>query len=154
MPNRNFDNITSLSLFNKEIIADGDLFITKIDTINYDKAGINFHAGCTPSNYTDGLYKFQLVQSDILDTFAYGTIPEEDIIGDTSDYPYLKDLEITGSLATAQGFPFIQVKNLKRFVTINIIASGVTTGAYVTILLNMARDEEPVNRAGDILDSF
>ena len=150
MPNRNFDNINLFPTLLTQTVDD-TIELVAIDTVPFVGNGINIHAA-SPS-YTDGTFEFAILHSDSLTT-GYTAVPEEAIIGDTTSYPYLDDLKITAVAPEGKCLPYVQLKYSKRYITLRIKSTGTDSGALLLMAYNLSRGEEPVDRAGELLNYY
>lgn len=110
---------------------------TSIDTAN-NELGLMFAVGAF--NYTDGTYNFVLEESD---TGAFAgeetAVPVESLIGT------LAGLALTAASITGVAQPTIGVFSNLRFVRLNTVATGVTTGADVITSVIQKAETMPVD---------
>jgi hypothetical protein len=83
-------------------------------------------------NFTDGVYDF-VVQASEDNTFATGVTTYVD--GDDELIGTLAGLQLIAASANSDILPTLGLFSNPRYVRINVVASGVTTGADVTVIL-------------------
>lgn len=115
------------------VVADGTTDGEIIDTAD-NELGLMFSVNI--SNFTDGVYDLILRESDDAGFASSSIISGDKLIGD-----------ITGlSAATAAGAPMptVGVISNLRYVRAVVQASGVTTGADVTVICTQKTEYAPV----------
>lgn len=106
-----------------------------IDTADYDR-GLVF----TPfaANYTDGTYDFTIEEADDAGfTVGVATVPAERIIGT------LAGAQLTAAAAGGANLPSLGVVGNKRYIRINAVSTGVSTGSDVFILIHKKAELTP-----------
>lgn len=120
------------------VTGDGTSNGSSIDTANFE-LGTMF----TPSvgNYTDGTYNFTLDES------ATGAFAGEEVaIVDGSDklIGTLAGLVLVAAVAEGDVLPTVGVISNLEFLRMNVVATIVTTGADVTVIVTEKGEEMPV----------
>jgi hypothetical protein len=106
-----------------------------IDNANYD-LGIMFVVQCT--NYTDGTYSFTIDEGDDASLSDATTVPAEKIIGN------LSSLDISAANVAGDSLNSVGVFSNKRYLRLNVVSTGTTTGATINAIVEQSAEVVPV----------
>ena len=106
-----------------------------IDNANFD-LGIMFVVQC--SGYTDGTYKFTIEEGNEANLSDATVVPSNKLIGN------LANLDITALSATGALLQSVGVFSNKRYLRINAVSTGVTTGATINAVVVQSGEVVPV----------
>jgi hypothetical protein len=129
------NNLASDALDFKEILGDGATNSSILDTAHYD-SGIMFSFACP--DYGDGTYSFALYESDDSGMSGKTLVPADQIIGSLSTIIFTSQTSIGDKLSS------IGVIGSKRYLQMEVTASGVTTGATIVVVANKVPEYLPV----------
>lgn len=91
------------------------------------------------SVFTDGVYDFTLEEGLDPGLSDAVLIPSDKLIGT------LADLQLTAVTAQGDPMPTIGVFSNKRYVRINVVSTGTTTGASVQVVVSQKGENSPVS---------
>jgi hypothetical protein len=118
-----------------EILADGSTTGTILDTADYD-SGIMFCFAIP--DYGDGTYSINMYESDHISMSTQTIIPDEKLIGSTSD------LVFTSATSQGDAVKTLGIVGTKRYVRPIIASTGATTGATFFISINKVHEILPI----------
>lgn len=128
-------NLLDIVAVSQTISTDTTTNGTIIDNADYE-LGLMFVVQCT--DYTDGTYDFTITEGDASDLSDGTAVPTEKLIG------ALNDLTITGANSEGNILNSIGVFSNKRYVRLNVVSTGTTSGATINAIATQKGEILPV----------
>ena len=121
--------------FIEEVTSDTTTNGAIIDNADYD-LGIMFIVQAVA--YTDGTYNFAIEESDDSAMAGATVVPTDKIIGD------ITSLEIDAANTSGELLGSVGVFSNKRYLRMNVVSTGVTTGATISAVVVQSGEIVPV----------